>query len=443
MIKLHTLFEKNKLNASNKNELFLVELEGMRTDTKETKRKKLNISLCIDVSSSMQGFIDGNHSGYFNINHLMGNNLGIGNPREIETPRTKTKLELVKEASINALSIMEDGDIISIVSFDNRVTLVKEATVLTKENRVEIINMINSLQARGTTNIHGGWLRSVEEVALNVSKESLNRVIMLTDGQANVGKQNPDDICTDVANVASKNVSTSTFGVGQGFNEMLLESMSDSGLGNFYYIGEDGNFDVLFNEEFTGLSNICATSVKLNISLNKELKQKVLTEIKDTEGLYKIQDITTTSKIPVLFKLETESLSLGEHNLGMVSISFKDVDGNNQKITKEIKIEVTTEGEWEALDENQEVKVQELLNEVVQNKLKAKKLFDAGDKSSAQDVLRSSTNVLLSSNIADDRLSAQSMSLNTTLENSESQDLGSLSKEMHYQSYRTLKGKDL
>ena len=86
------------------------------------------------------------------------------------------------------------------------------------------------------TNIHGGWVKSVEEIAKNMKKDSLNRVILLTDGQANTGKTNPDDICVDVSRIANKNISTSTFGIGCGFNELLLSSMSQTGLGNFYFI---------------------------------------------------------------------------------------------------------------------------------------------------------------------------------------------------------------
>jgi len=449
MIKLHTLFEKNKLNASNKDELFLIELEGISTTTKQVDRKKLNISLCIDISVSMDSYIGGfnNHNIQdMNLHNLFGNqfnrNQQIENPNQKEIPKLKTKLDLVKEASINALATMEDGDVISIVAFDDKVRLAKEATIITKENRLDIINAINSLRTRGSTNIHGGWLRSVEEVAKNVSKRSLNRVVMLTDGQANAGKRDLDGICSDVCNVAAKNVSTSTFGVGSGFNEVLLSSMSDSGQGNFYFINDEGNFDALFNEEFTGLSNVCATGIELTLSLKENILKETLTDVNLKNGIYSIQDLTTTNKSPILFKFNTESLSLGEHNLGNVKISFKDIEGNKQTIEREIIVEVVSESEWDKLPENQEIKVQDLLITVAKNKQQAKAYFDAGNTNAAQDVLRGSSTMLMSSNVSDSRLSAQNQSLGQTLLDSETKSFDVLSKTMHYESYRTLKGKE-
>lgn len=449
MINLNTLFEKNKLNISNKEELLLVELEGLPLENKkELKRKKLNISFCIDISASMSSPLKYEMSRgqqYFS-QDIMTDNIQQDFKKSqgfLERKLMKTKLDLVKEAAIKALSVMQNGDYISIVAFDNNIHTIQEAIEITSENRTDIVNAINSLATRGSTNIHGGWLHSVEEVAKNISKESLNRVIMLTDGEANSGKRDVDGVCSDVLGVAEKNVSTSTFGVGESFNEVLLSSMSDSGSGNFYFIAENDNFDTLFNEEFTGLSNICATGVKLEIKLNNDIKSKALTTVKEVDGKIVIQDLTSTSKIPVLLEIDSKDFSLGKLDLGSIIVSFKDVNGNKQTIEKALSIEVVSENEWDKLDENKEVKIQELLVEVANKKMEVKKAFSSGDIVGAKNILRESSNLITDSELADDRLTAQSMSLDTTLLNSEKESSAMLSKSMHYESYRTLKGKDL
>ena len=443
MIKLHTMFEKNKLNASRKEELLLIELEGFSVSNIPNTRKQLNVSLCIDISYSMGERLDNKKcfERMLTLDDILNKRNSLDANQFQERNSSKRKIDLVKEASINALSKMQDGDIISIVAFDDSQTLIQEATVLTKENRADIVSAINLLNPRGSTNIHSAWLRSVEEIAKNVNKERLNRVILLTDGQINSGKSNIDDICTDILNVADKNVSTSTFGVGEGFNEVLLSSMSDSGSGNFYFIDDDKNFDILFNEEFTGMSNICATNIKLSLNLKDNLLKDVLTDVIARYDHYEIQDLTSTNKIPLLFNLNSSSLSLGEHNLGTVTVSFKDVEGNSQTIEKEIIIEVVSESTWDLLEDNQEVKVQELLVVVAKNKQKAKHHFDTGNINAAQDVLKASSTILRGTNLSDSRLSAQTNSLEETLNDSETLSSVHLSKKMHYQSYRSLKGK--
>lgn len=443
MIKLKTMFEKNKLNVKKDKELFLVELEGIKQESnKNEKRKKLNISLCIDISGSMDGYINGGFGNYFIGDFFGQNNLGKESIKK-EVPTYKRKIDLVKEAAINAVNTMQNGDIVSIVTFDNEVYLNKEATVITKENRVDIINIINSITTRGSTNIHGGWLKSVEEVAKNVSSKKLNRVVLLTDGQANAGKTNPDEISEDVFNVAQKNVSTSTFGVGKSFNETLLSSMSDSGSGNFYFIDDEGNFDVLFNEEFTGMSNVCATNVTIKLDLQDGISKEVLTELKSQKDLYYVQDLTTTSKTPLLFELNTKSLKLGEHNIGKIKLTYKDINGVENKIKQDIIVNVVSNKEWDKLEENKEIKIQEVLMTVAKNKKQAQDFFASGNTDEALSMLDASSSAIACSGFSDPRLSANLTSINRTVKDSKNEDLGVLSKRMHYESYRTLKGKDL
>ena len=171
---------------------------------------------------------------------------------------------------------MSEGDYVSVETFDSYVNVVLESLQLTKDNKNEVILKINQLTIAGATNLHGGWLEGCKQVAKNKSKEFLNRVVVLTDGQTNNGERNPDVIATDVMNVYDKGVSTTTFGVGSDFNENLLQDMANSGGGNFYYIEKEEEFAKMFNEEFDGINNIAAFDIKCKLNLENKLQKRIL-----------------------------------------------------------------------------------------------------------------------------------------------------------------------
>ena len=79
--------------------------------------------------------------------------------------------------------------------------------------------------------MHAGWLMGAEEVARHKTSNSLNRVLLLSDGNANVGLVDPQEIKSQCAQLADAGVTTSTYGLGHDFNEQLMIEMSSSGLG--------------------------------------------------------------------------------------------------------------------------------------------------------------------------------------------------------------------
>lgn len=436
MINVKYQFKKDKLNKKNKNELILIELEGLKKDIENKKEdKKLNISLCIDVSGSMEGNLKQN----LEYNFLLNNNL-----KEINF--FKNKLEMVKDASCNAINIMKDGDIVSVVAFETNAQVIVNPTVLTKDNRNEIKDKIKKLIARGGTDINNGWLKSVELVAQNIDKEKINRVILLSDGQTINGERNTDVIADNVRMLSSKSISTSTFGVGEDFNEDLLLKMSKNGNGNFYFIAEDNNFDQMFSEEFTGLSNIVATEIKLKLDLTNKVKLKEeFNELKKENDFYLIQDLTSKSNLSILFDLNTELLPKTNNvNLGKIIIEYKNEKGEKEVIEKELLVEQVSEKDWEKLNENKEVKIQEILLIVAKNKIKASIEVGRGNRDIASSILRASASILNDNNINDQRLGNERSTLETTITgfaNLEANSNEGLKKSLMYQSYKTTSGK--
>ena len=446
MINHNIIFEKDKLNKNKEEHFMLLELEGFHKKKKQAKQKDrqtLNISLVIDVSGSMGSPIN-NEFGYghklqnrmlMNTNQIIG---GIPRMEQQVFVSPETKLDLVKKAAINAVNSMEYGDYISVISFHSIVQVEQVAVKLSKDNKQTVINSINNLCVSGMTNLHGGWLEGCKEVAKNKNEKFLNRVVLLTDGQVNQGETNSDVIGTDVLNVYKKGVSTSCFGVGNGFNEELLQDMSNSGGGNFYYIEKEEEFVKMFNEEFDGINNIAAFDVQIGFDLEEKFEIiENFNNLKKDGDVYLVPSIYKDSKMYILFNVKTKNLLIKDKTFGTLNIKYKN---ENSKLIEEnlnLKIKVCKNKDWDNLEENEEMKVQEVLLTVAKRKEEATREIAAGNVFRAKEILSDSLAIVGSTSFDDQRLSAESALLNQTILDSDTKDTESLKKDIFYQSYKT------
>ena len=110
-------------------------------------------------------------------------------------------------------------------------------------------------------------MRGCELVADGLKELSVNRCLLLTDGQANQGIIDAEELATHARELHRRGVSTSTFGVGRGFNEHLLEAMSNQGGGKFYFIGNPQEIPAIFAKELSELTSVVAHRVEIKTHL--------------------------------------------------------------------------------------------------------------------------------------------------------------------------------
>ena len=174
------------------------------------------------------------------------------------------KLERAKEAASLLVRRLRDDDVVSVVVYDQDVRTVAGRTPGSR--RQELLSRIAAIRTGGTTNLSGGWLRGRELVAESPIDGGVNRVLLLTDGLANVGITDPDRLRDLVASAAARGVSTTTIGFGQDYDERLLRALAGAGGGSTYYIEAPDQAPAVFAAEIEGLLALAAQNVAVTVT---------------------------------------------------------------------------------------------------------------------------------------------------------------------------------
>lgn len=188
------------------------------------------------------------------------------------------KIELAKQAVHTAVSLLRPTDRFAIVAYDDQVEVVTGATGATAEAKRAAARGLKEVDARGSTDLGEGWLRGCEQVAAVQDERYVTRVILLTDGLANQGIVDPEELRRHAGALRERGVMTTTIGVGEDFNEELLRSMSLAGGGNFYFVERAAQILDTMTSELQETLEVVARGVALTVSGPEVVLVEPLTE---------------------------------------------------------------------------------------------------------------------------------------------------------------------
>ena len=186
-------------------------------------------------------------------------------------------LEAALESAARIVSGLRSDDRVAVVAFDSEIEVVQPLVAAT--DRTSLVQRIRSIDARGSTDLFGGWEEAVKQLAPFTRKDRIARVILLSDGQANQGLVNEQEIFARVTKAAGAVITTSTVGLGHGFNESLMTGMATAGEGvaNFGQTADD--LDEAFEEQFAILSNSFLRQVKVSVQGGSDVQARLVGEL--------------------------------------------------------------------------------------------------------------------------------------------------------------------
>jgi Ca-activated chloride channel family protein len=168
------------------------------------------------------------------------------------------KLAAAKECARFLARRLLPTDELAVIAYDDEVRLVQPLAPVGPDTR----KRIGAILARGQTNLSGGWLKGLEE--LDRATDGVRRVVLLTDGLANVGITNRADLVS-LAEGTRARAATTTIGFGKEFDEGLLTAIADTSGGATYFAETPDAAAGIFTEEFEGLTSLVAQNVSVEI----------------------------------------------------------------------------------------------------------------------------------------------------------------------------------
>jgi Ca-activated chloride channel homolog len=180
------------------------------------------------------------------------------------------RLPLVKQALRLLVDQLREDDQVAIVVYGSEARTVLEHTGLAERER--ILAAIDSLADEGSTNAEAGLRLGYQLAGRHLERAAINRVILLSDGVANVGATDPEGILAAVRDYAAQGMYLTTIGFGMGdYNDLLMEQLANDGDGNYAYVDTLNEARRVFVENLTGTLQVIARDARVQVDFNPEL----------------------------------------------------------------------------------------------------------------------------------------------------------------------------
>ncbi|MBT3981765.1 MAG: VWA domain-containing protein [Bacteriovoracaceae bacterium] len=249
-----------------KNKLF-VQIGMDSNVTADTfKRKKLNLSVVLDISGSM-GATDNTK---------------------------KSRIEWAKEALRETVSKLNGSDYLSIVLFNSNHKVLLGTTLV--EDKAAILKLVDSIQAQGSTNLESGLKKGFELVSARLEADYENRVILISDAGLNTGVTDPKALLRLVTDYSAMGVGISSIGLGLNFNQDFIHNITMSKGGNYLFVNSGKEMNKYF-KNFDFLVTPAAYNFKADLSFigssAKFVKAYGIPEAKGEQASKSIANVAT------------------------------------------------------------------------------------------------------------------------------------------------------
>ena len=320
-------------------------------------RPPVNLSIVLDKSGSMQG----------------------------------QKMLHAKQAAIMAVERLSSNDMVSIVTYDDEANVVWPATRATEKR--SIIQAIRRINASGSTALYDGVSKGAEELGKYLESQNVNRVILLSDGLANVGPSTPHELGRLGISLAKQGISVTTIGLGLGYNEDLMTDLAGYSDGNHSFAENAWDLARIFDRELENALSVVANEAVITIQCQNGVQPlRVIGRDANISGR------TVTTTIGQLYRAQEKFLLLEveipagkkdtEQSIASVDVTYHDIyQGRTKNLAATANARFTASKESVDNNTNHEVMISAVEQVAVEQNREAIQLRDEGKVLEAQSVM--------------------------------------------------------
>ncbi len=303
------------------------------------------------------------------------------------------KIARAREAALELVSRLSPDDIVSLIAYDTTVETLVPAQRLRDARDLE--SAIRRLEARGNTALHGGVVRAAAEVRRHLGEgRHVPRIIMLSDGQANVGPSSPEELGRLGASLVKEGISVTTIGLGLGFNEDLMTRLAERSDGNTYFVENSDDLPRIFAAELGDVLNVVARRVVIEINFPEGVRPLHFVGrdgfIRGQKAELTLNQIYGGQQKFALVEVEIDASAAGiEREIAKASVSYE--DATTQKTataTAASRVKFSGDTTLVIASANHQVQADYAANAMALAKDKAVEFADAGRLEEAAKTLR-------------------------------------------------------
>ena len=283
-------------------------LTGVRK--KSVERAPINLAIVIDSSSSMSG----------------------------------KKMEEAKSAAAMTVERLAPGDYLSVVTYGSTVRVIVPARPV--RNKSAIQAAIRAIGPSGQTALFAGVSKGAGELREFFNRKYVNRLVLLSDGMANVGPSSPGELAELGRSLGKEGIAVTTFGLGLGYNEDLMAQLALASDGNHAFIENAEQLAVFFDREFDDVMSVVAQAVDVRVEFGDGARPvRVLGRDALIDGntlTLRLNQLHAAHEKDVLLEVALAPIPTGKRRrVADVAVNYDDRHGNRLRAERAVFVRAT------------------------------------------------------------------------------------------------------
>jgi len=268
---------------------------------KNTRRIPLNLAVVLDRSGSMTG----------------------------------AKIEKARQAAMGLVDRLAPDDIFSFITYSDNAEIVFSAQEV--ENKEALKARISRIQPGGSTALYAGVHLGAQQVQKHLTGRRINRVILLSDGLANIGPSSPRDLRRLGGELSERGISVTTIGVGDDYNEDLMAGLAEASDANYYYVKDTEKLPEIFARELGELLTVAARRIRIESFCPDGVTPLGFIgrpeSFKDQRATVQLNQFTTAQNRCLFLRCQVEN---GKPEIARVKVRYMDeINGGSEQILSE------------------------------------------------------------------------------------------------------------